>query len=168
VPVIGISDFIATGQIRFNEYERDELILFIDKYSKQALVETLGGSLYQQFVDNLANGFPQNPDYLPLFNPIILDSCYCGCMSKKHNDGMREALINYVTFFFERSRLKRSTSSGKKSVNSENSGSNILLYSDLITIYNDSIESLRVIQNKAKELSLITECVHCPQFMLNF
>lgn len=171
MPVIALSDFTNTGRVRINQFQNSELIRYIERYSKQGLVLTLGNALYNQFINDLdVNGVPQDLQYLSLFNPIDLTNCGCecnDCKSKFFNDGMKDALMDYVLFYYERSRMKRSTATGKRKVDNENSSSFELTNSDVITIYNSSIDSFRVIQKKARELGLITDCVKCPNYILN-
>lgn len=171
MPVIALSDFTNTGRVRINQFQNAEFIRYIERYSKQGLVLTLGNTLYNLFVNDLdVNGVPQNLQYLSLFNEIDLTNCNCecaDCKSQPFNDGMKDALMDYVSFYYERSRMKRSTSTGKRKVDNENSSNYELTNSDVITVYNSSIDSFRVIQKKAKELGLITDCVKCPNYILN-
>lgn len=143
--IIQITDFESGRyKIATNTFQTNDLQSFIDKYERHYLLRMFGVALYSLFIADLAGGVPQDPRFTAVFEPFEMQNACYFCDSQ----GMKEAIKALIYFHFERDRVTRSTPNGPKQSKGENSNNLDNVASDLVTRYNEGVDSFECIQYK--------------------
>jgi len=140
--IVKAADF--TGKYTIAQTSFTDLDSYILKYEERYLIELLGVELFDLFKADIATPLspPTDPIYLAIYNPIREDDSSCIRIS----EGMKEMLLGFIYFEYQRDIKFYSTPSGtvvgQSEVARESSGDENYIYGR----YNEAVKSYNTIQ----------------------
>jgi hypothetical protein len=142
--ILSISDF-STGrfEIPTNPKQDAGLQLSIDYVEGYYLPRLLGVELNTLFLADFSGGVPVSPRFIVIFDPFTIqddDECIFS------SDGIKEMLKGLVYYHYGRDQQTRLTTVGAKATNSENSENKSSIEHDLLSRFNQALESYHSIQ----------------------
>lgn len=139
-------DFVGQYKISTGRFSANDLQLYIDKFTKQYLLELFGKEFYDLFEADLDMSNPQVPQtqrFLDIYNEFFLDNTLCNYKS----DGIRKMLVKLIYFHFKRDEPNFGTVTGQ--IRNENENATNLVYNgyNLVEAYNEGITDYLAIQH---------------------
>ena len=137
------SMFIGEYAIAAGPLGATDLQNIIDRVEPQTIKELFGNTMGTDFLNDISSGVPQDPDYLTLFNALMLED---PCTFENYSTGIVEMLKCLVFNEWYTSRQANPTTTGQKKLDSSNSRN----YPDnshlMFRYYNRAIGNYKVIQ----------------------
>jgi hypothetical protein len=155
---ISLSDF-RDSFVNVNTFQEVQFQNEIEEFERSYMVNIFGGKLTNFFYSDSTGTppIPQNADLLYLFNPIIDEDCdSCGCGQNRHipktTNGLKNTLINFISWEHEKPKATRSTAVGAKVVKGENSNRANPITNHSWHLYNKGVRDSWLLQKKARML----------------
>lgn len=159
--ILSINDFVGKYQLSTGMYDQAKLQDYINRYEPRYLKELLGVNLYNDFIADLSNNYPQSPNFQVIFNPLSEDMGYnfyyfngiYEGVNQIDSEGIKEMLKGFVYFEYAKDLVNTMTPFGNVKQVSENSEVANTLFSMMYTRYNEAIRSYISIRNYIKYVS---------------
>jgi hypothetical protein len=143
--ILQITDF-ENGKFELHTgmYAQTNLQEYIDKYEKRYLIDLLGATLGNAFINDviLGGGTPTTPEFLDIFNPIELDYS----LEIIQSDGIKEMLKGFIYYEYLKDQAAQVTAVGMVTPKGENSERVNSLFTQMYTRYNDAARSYKGVQ----------------------
>lgn len=136
-----------TGRYTIAQNSFTDIDKFIDLYEEQYLQDLLGVTLYNLFKADVSTYVPQTPIYLAIFNKFAEDKD----RQINRSAGMKNMLLGFIYWHFQRQDMVKQTTTGPVQGSPEVSTAIPIEYTQLYSIYNESIDIYRAIQCYIKE-----------------
>jgi hypothetical protein len=136
---VQISDF-KNGRFRvaFNKYTEVDLQSYIDRYEVEVMYKLFGKVMAEELLADAAlYPFLTQPFYEKIAEDLV------------RSEGLKFVITSYVYFHFVRDLVVTQKTTGISSSVTENSTPSSFASHDFTTRYNEGIESLKAIQEKA-------------------
>jgi len=144
--ILQLSDF-ESGKFELHTgmYAVNNLQQYIDKYEKRYILDLLGATLGNEFINDLdlGMGMPTEQRFIDIFEPIELDWNLCLILS----DGMKEMLKGFIYYEYLKDQVAQVTAVGMVTPKGENSERINSLFTQMYTRYNDAARSYKGVQN---------------------
>lgn len=150
---LGLDDFEGKYELHTGMYDQAKLLYYIEIYEKRYLIDLLGAKLYDEFMSDILNNYPQSPNFQKIFDPFHEDNASTGFFTT-HNlynkvvvsYGILEMLKGFIYFEYVKDTANQMTSNGQVIPQNENSLTATTLYNMMYTRYWEALKTYRAIQ----------------------
>jgi hypothetical protein len=139
--LINTTDFVGKFAIAQNSFS--QLGNYITQFEQKLLYKLLGKELADLFIADLAGGVPQTQKYLDIYDPLNVE--FEGVFYE--TQGMKQMLIGFVWFEFQRYDKAKATIAGTFSNANENAREVGFGELNLYGRYNESVDAFNTIQS---------------------
>jgi len=136
------TDFVGEYAIPQNQYTKDDLNSFIDRYERSYLYKLLGVELGNLFIADLVAKVPQSAEYLAIYNEFAEDYNYGALISR----GMKDMMLRFVYFEYVRTQKYNVSITGVVQTNGTNSTPAKYDSHWITRVYNDGVDTANAIQ----------------------
>ena len=120
-----------------------QLTDLITSVEERILKELMGNAMYVDFIADLSNGVPNAPEFLTIFNPLLLDNPRT---FEDYSNGMKDMVKGFVWYVWNNDTESSPSTQGQKKVEASNSKNIPNNSFQMNRIYNESVGSFKVIQ----------------------
>ena len=137
--LIQVGDFVGMYELAQNGLNSVKLAYYITDKQSEYLRKTLGVELYDLFIQGVED---EDPIYEILFEPFAYQQDGCIIESK----GIKNALLGIVYFYYQRDKQVQQTVNSAVKMRGQNSERAEIMSQRLFGRYNDSIRTLKAVQ----------------------
>lgn len=140
--IISQSNFTGKFNISSDDYSKDIIDEYIDKYEEKYLIDLLGVDLFKLFKADITDGVPVTQKYIDIFDPFleVVDDC------PLRSEGMIEMLKGFLYFEIVRDLKYKNTVTGVAANSNETTREVTFDEGNIYGRYNDAIANYQAIQ----------------------
>jgi len=125
-----------------------QLTDLLNKVEERILRELMGNAMYVDFIADLSGGVPVSPEFVTIFNPLLLDNPRT---FENYSNGMRDMVKGFVWYDWNNDTESSPSTQGQKKVSSSNSKNIPNNSFQMNRMYNESIGTYKAIQDYIKQ-----------------